>query len=65
MDFEINMYKNVFKSSAAVLGDISNFANFKLKKRCCYPDTLYLYIKVEKNIALRGNIPVVFETIIY
>lgn len=60
------MYKNVFKSSAAVLGDISNFVNFKLKKRCCYPDTLYLYIKVEKKIAfLRGNIPVVCETIIY
>ena len=65
MDFEINMYKNVFKSSAAVLGDISNFVNFKLKKRCFYPDALYLYIKVEKNIALRENIPVVFETIIY
>ena len=57
MDFEINTYKHVFKSSAAVLGDISNFVSFKLKKRCFYPDTLYLYTNwVEKNISLRGNI---------
>ena len=44
-------------SSCTCIGDISNFVSFKYKKRCFYPDTLYLYTNwVEKNIALQGNI---------